>query len=275
MRIDTCVLVGALLLALTGCSDPSGLGTDSGVKETVGSRFLGGGASVTLQKTTNGHDADVGPGPLLAPGDPVVWEYRVVNTGTETLTGLVVMDDPEGLVCGIETLPVGGEVVCSLTGEAIEGPYENVGTVWGYAFLSMVQASDPSHYEGGVETAPLPSVMTVDVRIKPGEDLPCINGSSKGRTPVAVLGSSVFDPWSVDPSTLMAGGLVSPVRWGVGEDVNQDGQEDLVIHFKTPELNAAGLLEDGSELVVSGETTDGVNFEGADLVRLAGGPLCR
>ena len=97
----------------------------------------------------------------------------------------------------------------------------------------------------------------------------------EGRTPVAILASSEFDPLMVDPATIRAGDLITaPVRWGRGEDVNGDGLLDLVVHFKTQELNADGLLQDGEELEISGETFEGGSFTGSDLIRLAGGPSC-
>jgi hypothetical protein len=74
---------------------------------------------------------------------------------------------------------------------------------------------------------------------------------------------------------IRAGYLTSPVRWGRGEDVNGDGLLDLVVHFKTRELNADELLQDGEELVISGETFGEGTFEGSDLIRLTGGPFCR
>ena len=118
-------------------------------------------------------------------------------------------------------------------------------------------------------------MQVVAIQIKPGGVSPCVNESSRGRTPVAILASPEFDPLRVDPATIRAGGLTAPVRWGRGEDVNGDGSLDLVVHFKTRELNAAELLQDGVELVISGQTLEGVNFEGSDLIRLAGGPFCR
>ena len=266
---------GLLFAVLLGCKDPSGPRADSYSAEATAAFFFGGGASISLEKSTNGQDADALPGPSITPGDPVVWEYRVTNTGAEALSDVYVMDDREGFICPIGTLAVGAEVVCQEEGVAQAGPYANVGTVYGFGSVFLVQASDPSHYEGETSGGRTPSVQEVDIQIKPGGTSPCINASSKGRTPVAILASSEFDPLVADPPTILAGGLTSPVRWGRGEDVNGDGLLDLVVRFKTQELNADGLLQDGVELVISGETLEGGNFEGSDLIRLAGGPSCR
>ncbi len=236
--------------------------------------IFGGGASISIEKWTNGQDADEAPGPSITPGDPVVWEYRVTNTGAEELRGVWVFDDKEGVICTNLTLAVGQDYLCKREGVAQAGPYANLGTVYGYGFLSPVEASDWSHYRGETSKGPAPAVQVVDIQIKPGGTSPCVNESSKGRTPVAILASPEFDPLIVDPATIRAGGLVGPVRWGRGEDVNGDGSLDLVVHFKTQELNAEGLLQDGLELVISGEF-EGGSFTGSDLIRLAGGPSCR
>jgi hypothetical protein len=275
MRRHVLLSFGFLFAVLLGCKDLSGPRADSYPAETSAAFFFGGGASISLEKSTNGQDADASPGPSITPGDPVVWEYRVINTGAEALSGVYVMDDREGLICEIGSLAVGAGFVCREEKVAQAGSYTNVGTVYGYALLSTVEASDRSHYEGEESGSRTPSVQVVGIQIKPGGKAPCINASSKGRTPVAILASSGFDPLVVDPHTILAGDLVPPVRWGRGEDVNEDGLLDLVVHFKTQELNAAGLLQDGADLLITGETFEGGSFTGTDLVRLAGGLFCR
>jgi len=51
------------------------------------------GASITIQKYTNGLDADLPTGPEIPEGDPVTWTYQVYNTGDVDLTDLAVFDD--------------------------------------------------------------------------------------------------------------------------------------------------------------------------------------
>ena len=66
---------------------------------------------------------------------------------------------------------------------------------------------------------------------------------------------------------------VIPVRTSF-KDVSGDGKPDLVLHFRTPDLNAAGLLMDGKELFATDELTDGTPIVGSDDIFLAGGPNC-
>jgi hypothetical protein len=254
-----------------GCGDPSGLPSEPKAVDTSVSEFFGGVASIALEKTTNGLDADEPPGPTIPPGEPVVWEYRVTNNGSETLDFVYVVDDQEGPICTIGTLTAGSEAVCRREGVAQADPYVNEGTVFGNALLASVSSSDLSHYNGAAS-----GTAGVDILIKPGDEAPCLNPRSKGRLPVAILGSPTFDVATVDPNTVLAGDAVPPVKWGRNqEDVTGDGLPDWVFHFETPALSAAGLLMEGEELVLTGQTSDEGEFSGSDLVRVVGGALCR
>jgi hypothetical protein len=106
-------------------------------------------ASVRIEKATNGHDADSGPGPQLTVGDPVTWTYVVTNDGEIGLTGVSVTDDREGAIsCPKATLAVGESMTCTLSGTAVAGQYTNLGTVTGtpQGGGSAVSDTDPSHY---------------------------------------------------------------------------------------------------------------------------------
>lgn len=109
------------------------------------------GPSVDIQKHTNGEDADRAPGPSIAPGDPVNWEYIVRNTGTVELTNVAVTDDQGVIVaCPGTTLAPGESMTCAGAGAAVEGQYVNVGTVTADSASGPVTDSDRSHYFGGV-----------------------------------------------------------------------------------------------------------------------------
>ncbi len=109
-----------------------------------------GQASLDVEKSTNGHDADVPPGPTIPAGDPVTWEYRVTNTGSDPLTLISVADDQGVAVsCPVTDLTPGESMTCVGHGTAQPGQYSNLGTATGTApDGSLVEGSDPSHYFG-------------------------------------------------------------------------------------------------------------------------------
>ena len=85
-------------------------------------------------------------------------------------------------------------------------------------------------------------VPPVEIDIKPGSDPNSINPKSKGVIPVAILSSPTFDATTVDASSAEFGpDAASPVHNGHLEDVDGDGDLDMVLHFKT----ASTGLEEG------------------------------
>jgi hypothetical protein len=107
------------------------------------------GASVRIEKSTNGRDADEAPGPEIEVGAAVSWEYVVTNTGTVDLTGVSVTDDRGvAVTCPSTTLAPGQSMTCTGSGVAALGQYRNVGTVTAQSSLSAVTDTDPSHYLG-------------------------------------------------------------------------------------------------------------------------------
>ena len=117
------------------------------------SHYFGVITGVTLQKSTNGQDADEPPGPIIKIGEPVSWTYRVTNTGNVGLTGILVTDDQPGVAvnCPGSTLEAAASMTCTASSLAVEGHYVNVGTVTANppTGFEQVSASDTSHYFGG------------------------------------------------------------------------------------------------------------------------------
>jgi len=135
----------------------------------------------------------------------------------------------------------------------------------GYNFHALYPAGldwgDASTYKDFFLVPPPPT--PVDIDIKPGSDPNSINLKSKGVVPVAVLTTDDFDASTVDPDTVEFAGA-EPVRWTM-EDVDGDGDMDMLFHFKTQELNLDG---DSTEATLTGETVDGVQIEGTDTVNI-------
>lgn len=105
---------------------------------------------IDIKKYTNGLNADMPPGPEIPAGDEVIWHYVVTNTGDTILTNITVTDDQGvSVTCPAENLEAGDSMICSGTGSATEGQYENIGTVEAIDPVSnSVTDSDISHYLG-------------------------------------------------------------------------------------------------------------------------------
>lgn len=125
---------------------------------------------------------------------------------------------------------------------------------------------------GGVVILP---IIRVVIDIKPGSSENPINVKSKGVIPVAVLSTQVshgepvdFDATTIDPTTVRFGpGLASPRSGGHVEDVDGDGDLDMVFQFDT---QASGIGCSDTEAKLTGKTTSGVQFEGTDAIRPIG-----
>ncbi|UWG48927.1 Secreted protein, with PKD repeat domain [Halanaeroarchaeum sp. HSR-CO] len=119
------------------------------------------------------------------------------------------------------------------------------------------------------------SLIEIAVDVKPGDSIPAINPNSRGVTPVAIHTTGSFDASSVDVSTLCFGdpSRVAPYEDCTGasavrsslEDVDSDGDDDLVVHFETREL---GLSVDTTTVELVGKTDTGTWFRGTDSVRV-------
>ncbi|OGO37340.1 MAG: hypothetical protein A2W35_02600 [Chloroflexi bacterium RBG_16_57_11] len=111
----------------------------------------------------------------------------------------------------------------------------------------------------------------VVIDIKPGSDPNSINcKNSKDIIPVAILTTDTFDSLTVDHTTVTFEGAGeihrvsgAPVRHE--EDVDGDGDVDLVLHFR---LGATTLTCDFTEGTLIGETFDGFAIEGIGTVRM-------
>ncbi len=119
---------------------------------------------------------------------------------------------------------------------------------------------------GYIDDVCIITIITVAIDIKPGSYPNSINLKSKGVVPVAVLTSPDFDATTVDRATVEFAGA-APLRWA-WEDVDDDGDVDLLFHFKTQELN---LDENSTEATLTGETLTGNEIEGTDEVRIVPG----
>src|SRR5262249_17351842 len=120
---------------------------------------------------------------------------------------------------------------------------------------------------GAVELAAAPIAVQLD--IKPGEFPNSINPQSKGVIPVAILTTATFDATTVDPPTVLFGATgteAAPVHSAL-QDVDGDGDTDLLLHFRT---QATGLRCGDTSASLTGETVSGEAIAGSDAIRTVG-----
>ena len=115
----------------------------------------------------------------------------------------------------------------------------------------------------------LPPYIEVEIDIKPGSYPNSIYLRSAGVIPVAILTTEDFDATTVDPLTVVfgPGGAMEFHEKGHIEDVDEDGDLDLALHFKNRET---GIECDDIEVLLAGETYDGQDFIGSDNISTIG-----
>lgn len=133
---------------------------DQIVSDNDPSHYFGVRIELDVEKHTQGHDADQGPGPVIEVGDTVYWSVFVTNTGNVALTDVIVTDDTivAQLDCAatgtnvIPLLPTGETVICQAIGTAEAIEHANTATACGDyidSFLNLQDCDDdPSHYTG-------------------------------------------------------------------------------------------------------------------------------
>jgi hypothetical protein len=112
-----------------------------------------------------------------------------------------------------------------------------------------------------------PKLISID--IKPSSFPNSINPKSKGLIPVAILTTSTFDATTVDPLSVEFGpnGATEARKKGHKEDVDKDGDIDLLFHFRTQET---GIQCGDTSASLTGKTFDGQAIEGSDSIQTVG-----
>ena len=111
--------------------------------------------------------------------------------------------------------------------------------------------------------------IAVKIDIKPGSFRNSINPKSKGKIPVAILTTDSFDATTVDPTTVLFGRTgteAAPVHFAL-EDVDGDGNTDMILHFKTQKT---GIRCGDTSASLTGNTVSGQAIERSDSIRTVG-----
>jgi len=120
-----------------------------------------------------------------------------------------------------------------------------------------------------------PSAIQVKIDIKPTTYPNDIQPKNKGITPVAILTTgpsdnvATFDAANVDPATVVFGSTgteAAPSHYAL-EDVDRDGDIDLILHFNTQDT---GIKCEDASATLTGETFDEQIIKGTDSIETVG-----
>lgn len=113
-------------------------------------------------------------------------------------------------------------------------------------------------------------MLDVSIDIKPGEHPNMINPSSPGKLGVAILASEQLNASDVEPESIRLLGA-APVLWTM-EDVDTDGDTDLLLHFSIPDMNFDLLVDESiyHYAYLHGQLKKGTLIEGRDTVIIIG-----
>jgi hypothetical protein len=110
-----------------------------------------------------------------------------------------------------------------------------------------------------------PAAVDVRIDVKPGSALNPVNLGSEQIIPVAILTTAGIDASALDASSIRFGPAGAPEAHGRGhaEDVDGDGDVDMMLHFNT---TASGVGPSDTQACLLGRTTDGRSIFGCDRV---------
>lgn len=114
-----------------------------------------------------------------------------------------------------------------------------------------------------VEISVLDYSSNIDVKV--GSEENPINLKSKGVIPVVIYTTEDFDATTIDISTIQFGpAWVAPSHYAY-EDIDEDGDIDLILHFRTQD---SGICEDDTSVSISGLTDSGTKFSATNPIKI-------
>jgi hypothetical protein len=192
-----------------------------------------------------------------------IYNIEITLHATSDTAGTAYMT-VNGLAQGFETDGNWNTIELTPAGMTFTGDMEHLQVfygLYGYGATHTVVFGDIT-VNGHLGELPEPCGEVI-IDIKPGSYPNSINLASKGVVPVAVLTTDDYDATLVDPDTVLFAGA-SPLRWAI-EDVDGDGDMDVLFHFKTQELN---LTASSTGATLTGATFGGQPIQGTDTVNI-------
>jgi hypothetical protein len=108
--------------------------------------------------------------------------------------------------------------------------------------------------------------LSVTIDIEPGAKTNSLNIKKNDVVQVAILGSTSLDVTKIDASTLKFGtDGASPVKRSKPQDINNDGFNDLLIHFA---IEKTGLKRGNAEACLIGTMLDGRQLSGCETIKI-------
>jgi hypothetical protein len=189
------------------------------------------------------------------------WDTVAVNCNS-------FLDIPDASGEGVRFFNPGVAVGQELGGASIDVAANWWGTSDEPAVAALLQIPAITDYLPILDAAPTAFCDAAEVDIKAGSDPNGINPNSRGVIPVAILSGPAFDAATVDPATVRFGpDDAEPARRGRLEDVDDDGDDDLILHFRTQET---GIALGDLDACLSGLTFDAEVVAGCDDIKTVG-----
>jgi hypothetical protein len=144
----------------------------------------------------------------------------------------------------------------------------------------LVQTGSPQLGNTGEHIGPRPDLrqaiaqvvevsIEVTIDIKPGTFPNSINPRAQGAIPVAIVTTETFNATAINPTTVRFGRTgteAAPVH-SAFQDVDSDGDVDLILHFKTQQTT---IQCGDTSASLTGQTPDGQAIEGSDSIVTVG-----
>jgi hypothetical protein len=169
------------------------------------------------------------------------------------------------LVNGVEPFIIGGTYSGSVGGALM--PYK--GSIDELAVFNRALTAEEISAIYYARGAGMCKFLAVEIDIKPGSFPNSINPKSKGVIPVVILSTPTFNATTVDPLSVKFGlnNAVETHRRGHIEDVDHDGDLDMMLHFSTQE---AGIQCGATQASLTGQTISGQAITGTDAIVTVG-----
>jgi hypothetical protein len=220
--------------------------------------------------------ANLGYGPNLfytLRHDPSLGNFSTF--GTISTSGVItdrfgVGQNFDALTFAADNLGYGPNLFYTLRHDPSLGDFSTFGTIATSGIITdrfgVGRNFDALTFAVGPSTPP-PTVVSIDIR--PGEFPNNVNPRSKGKIPVAILATDIFDPSTVNPATVRFGrtGTEAPPVHSHLEDVNGDGRADLLLQFET---QPTGIVCGDATASLTGQTASGGAIQGSDSIATVG-----